>query len=102
MAEGPTVREDDRTGHGTAPLVGVGSRSTIRWLAGFVPAGGRADSRPIHQEEGYPMNAVFLHEVRGGFFLLVGFAMLAFICALAALGTVMRPVRWADRRTAQF
>jgi len=45
------------------------------------------------------MNAVFLHEVRGGFFLLVGLAMLAFICALAALGTVMRPIRWADRRT---
>jgi hypothetical protein len=48
------------------------------------------------------MNAVFLHEFRGGFFLLVGFAMLAFICALAALGTVMRPVRWADRRSAHY
>jgi hypothetical protein len=48
------------------------------------------------------MNPVFLHEVKGGFFLLVGFAMLAFICALAALGTVMRPIRWADRRSAHF
>lgn len=48
------------------------------------------------------MNPIFLHEVRGGFFLLVGFAMLAFICALAALGTVMRPIRWADRRSAHF
>jgi hypothetical protein len=29
-------------------------------------------------------------------------AMLAMICAVAALSTVMRPVRWADRRSAQF
>jgi hypothetical protein len=48
------------------------------------------------------MNHVFLHDVRAGFFLLVGFAMLALICAVAALSTVMRPVRWADRRVAHF
>ena len=48
------------------------------------------------------MNPVILHDVRGGFFLLVGFAMLALICAVAALGTVMRPVRWVDRRSAHF
>jgi len=48
------------------------------------------------------MNPVFLHDVRGGFFLLVGFAMLAFICALAALGTFMRPIRWADRKSSYF
>ena len=48
------------------------------------------------------MNHVFLHDVRAGFFLMVGLAMLAFICAIAALSTVMRPVRWADRRSAQF
>jgi sorbitol-specific phosphotransferase system component IIBC len=48
------------------------------------------------------MNHVVLHDVRAGFFLLVGLAMLAFICALAALSTVMRPVRWADRKSAQF
>lgn len=48
------------------------------------------------------MNHVVLHEVRAGFFLLVGLAMLAFICALAALSTVMRPARWADRKSAQF
>lgn len=45
---------------------------------------------------------VIPHDVRAGFFLLVGLAMLAFICAVAALGTVMRPARWADRRSAQF
>jgi Tfp pilus assembly protein PilN len=45
---------------------------------------------------------VIPQEIRAGFFLLVGFAMLAFICAVAALGTVMRPARWADRRSAQF
>lgn len=48
------------------------------------------------------MNHVMLHDVRAGFILMVGFAMLAFICAVAALSTVMRPVRWADRRSAQF
>jgi len=48
------------------------------------------------------MNHVILHDVRAGFFLLVGLAMLAMICAVAALSTVMRPVRWADRRSAQL
>jgi hypothetical protein len=48
------------------------------------------------------MNYVILNDVRAGFFLMVGFAMLAFICAVAALGTIMRPVRWADRRSTQF
>jgi hypothetical protein len=48
------------------------------------------------------MTPIFLHDLRGGFFLLVGFAMLAFICAVAALGTVMRPVRWADRRAGRY
>ncbi|HEU5202051.1 MAG TPA: hypothetical protein VFT92_04595 [Nitrospira sp.] len=48
------------------------------------------------------MNHLILHDLRAGFFLLVGLAMLAMICAVAALSTVMRPVRWADRRSAQF
>ena len=48
------------------------------------------------------MNHLILHDMRAGFFLFVGLAMLAMICAVAALSTVMRPVRWADRRSAQF
>lgn len=48
------------------------------------------------------MNHIILHDVRGGFFLIVGLAMLVFICAVASLSTVMRPVRWADRKSAQF
>jgi len=44
------------------------------------------------------MNHTVLHDVRGGFFLMVGLATLAFICALAALSAVMRPTRWADRK----
>lgn len=48
------------------------------------------------------MNQVMLQDVRAAFFLMVGLLMLAMICAVAALGTVMRPVRWADRRSAQF
>ena len=48
------------------------------------------------------MNHAVLNDVRAGFFLMVGLAILAFICAVAALSTVMRPARWADRKQAQF
>ena len=48
------------------------------------------------------MNHVILHDMRAACFLMMGLLMLAMICAVAALGTVMRPVRWADRRSAQF
>lgn len=48
------------------------------------------------------MSNVILHDMRAAFFLMLGLLMLAMICAVAALGTVMRPVRWADRRSAQF
>ncbi len=44
------------------------------------------------------MNHAVLHDIRAGFFLMVSLAMLAFICAVAALSTVMRPARWADRK----
>jgi sorbitol-specific phosphotransferase system component IIBC len=46
------------------------------------------------------MHHAGLHDVRAGFFLMLGLAMLAFICAVAALSTVMRPGRWADRKSA--
>lgn len=52
-----------------------------------------------HREERHIMNHVVLHDVRASFFLMVGLAMLAFICAVAALSTVMRPARWADRKS---
>ena len=48
------------------------------------------------------MNHTVLHDVRGGLFLIVGLATLAFICAVAALSAVMRPARWADRKLVQF
>jgi len=48
------------------------------------------------------MNHVVLHDVRASFFLMVGLAMLALICAVAALSTVMRPARWADRKPTKF
>ena len=38
-----------------------------------------------------------LHEVKAGFLLAVGLAMVVLICAIAGLGTVMRPARWSDR-----
>ncbi len=39
-----------------------------------------------------------LHDIKAGFFLVVVLAMLLFICALAGLGAVLRPVRWSDRK----
>lgn len=39
-----------------------------------------------------------LHDVRAAFFLVIALAMLVTICALAGLGTVLRPVRWAERK----
>ena len=48
------------------------------------------------------MNHVILHDMRAAFFLMLGLLMLAMICAVAALGTVMRAVRWAYRRSVQF
>ncbi len=43
------------------------------------------------------MTPVF-HDVRAGFFLAIALAMLVFICALAGLSAVLRPIRWADRK----
>lgn len=39
-----------------------------------------------------------LHDVRAAFFLAIALAMLVVICAIAGLGTVLQPVRWADRK----
>ena len=38
-----------------------------------------------------------LHDMRSAFFLVIALAMLLFICAIAGMGAVLRPVRWADR-----
>ena len=43
-----------------------------------------------------------LQVIRATFYLVVGFAMLAMICAVTALGTFMRPMGWAERRSAQL
>jgi len=58
--------------------------------------------RPESTRRESSMNHVILQDVRAAFFLMMGLLMLAMICAVAALSTVMRPVRWADRRSAQF
>lgn len=39
-----------------------------------------------------------LHDVKAGFFLVAVLAMLVFICAVAGLGAVLRPIRWSDRK----
>lgn len=43
------------------------------------------------------MNYLVPYDVRAGYFLMVSLAMLVFICAVAALSTVMCPARWTDR-----
>jgi hypothetical protein len=58
--------------------------------------------RIVIKKGGRIMNHIVPHEVRASFFLMVGLAMLAFICGVAALSTVMRPARWTDRKSAQF
>ena len=77
---------DEAGSHGTLGLF----LRMAEWLRAQSPRGGCV------------MNHVILHDVRAGFFLMVGLAMLAFICAVAALSTVMRPARWADRKPAHF
>ena len=42
------------------------------------------------------------HDIRAALYLLIGLVMLAMINAVAALGTIMRPMRWAERRSAQL
>ena len=42
--------------------------------------------------------APVIHDMKAGFFLVVALSMLVFICALAGLGAVLRPVRWSDRK----
>lgn len=37
------------------------------------------------------------HNLRGSLLLFLCFVVLATICGIAALSTVMRPARWADR-----
>jgi hypothetical protein len=39
-----------------------------------------------------------LHDVKAGFFLVVVLAALVFICAIAGLGALLRPVRWSERK----
>ena len=39
-----------------------------------------------------------LHDVKAGFLLAVVLAMLVFICVIAGLGALLRPVRWSDRK----
>ncbi len=40
-----------------------------------------------------------LHDVKAGFVLVIALAMLLLICAVAGLGAILRPVRWADRKS---
>ncbi|WHZ13449.1 MAG: hypothetical protein OJF52_000281 [Nitrospira sp.] len=45
------------------------------------------------------MGPFSLHDMKGGFFLIASFLLLATICAVAALSTLMRPQRWCERET---
>ena len=45
------------------------------------------------------MGPLSVHDMKGGFFLLASFLLLATICTIAALGTLMRPQRWCERET---
>ncbi len=45
------------------------------------------------------MGPLSVHDMKGGFFLIASFVLLATICAIAALGTLRRPQRWCERET---
>ncbi len=45
------------------------------------------------------MGPLSAHDMKSGFFLFASFLLLATICAIAALGTLMRPQRWSERET---
>ena len=38
-----------------------------------------------------------MHEIKGWFFLALSLLFLMTICAIAAMGMIMRPVRWGSR-----
>lgn len=48
---------------------------------------------------GEMMGPLSMQDMKGGFFLIASFVLLATICAIAALGTLMRPQRWCERET---
>ena len=67
---------------------------------GLVHAGGsRLEVVQSKAAGGVIMVPLSIHDVKGGFFLIASFVLLALICAIAALGTVMRPQRWCERQT---
>ncbi|MFN3681646.1 MAG: hypothetical protein ACK4VP_06345 [Nitrospira sp.] len=39
-----------------------------------------------------------LQDIKAWFLLVLALAMVVFICTLAGMGLVLRPVRWVDRR----
>ena len=51
----------------------------------------------VEQEEGGGMIPV-MHDMKAGFFLMAVLAMLLLIGAIAALRTVLQPIRWSDRK----
>jgi hypothetical protein len=42
-----------------------------------------------------------VHDVKAALILVIALAMVVFICAVAGLGAVLRPVRWSDRKVAR-
>ena len=47
------------------------------------------------------MVSLSTHDLKGGFVLAAIFVMLALFCAIAVLGTLIRPLRWCERPTRQ-
>jgi hypothetical protein len=66
---------------------------------GVVPAVGKLIEVVQLDRGGEIMGPLSMQDMKGGFFLIASFLLLAMICAIAALGTVMRPQRWCERET---
>jgi hypothetical protein len=89
---------DHEYGRGIVPPVAESFGRPIRKFLGIAIVDGMGPNRGKLRVEVEMATATFSpHDLKGALILFLCFAMLAFICGLAALSTVMRPARWSDR-----
>lgn len=97
MHSRPTIR-DRGYGRDIAPPVATSFENPIRNRPGSVIVGGKGANRGTLSVEVDMATGIFSpHDLKGVLILFLCFAMLALICGLAALSTMMRPAKWNER-----
>lgn len=90
---------DREHGRGIArPVAAFFGRSIRRSLGCAIVDGGVSNRGKLPVEVEMATGSFSPHDLKGALILFLCFAMLAFICGLAALSTVMRPAKWSDRQ----